>query len=92
MSNSLDPDQAQRFVGPDLGSNCLQKLSADDVATRWERVNLFLRNKAQFHFAMQMIQSYFCRMIIFEMLSALPLSGHIQQKNKLTFFPIFPRK
>ena len=30
MSNSLDPDQARRFVGPDLGPNCLQKLSADD--------------------------------------------------------------
>ena len=27
VSNSLDPDH---FVGPDLGSNCLQKLSADD--------------------------------------------------------------
>ena len=30
MSNSLDPDQAQQFVGPDLGPNCLQRLSADD--------------------------------------------------------------
>ena len=29
MSNSLDPDQARRFVGPDLGLNCLPKLSAD---------------------------------------------------------------
>ena len=28
--NSLDLDQAQRFVGPDLGPNCLQKLSAED--------------------------------------------------------------
>ena len=27
-SNSLDPDQAQHFVGPDLGINCLQRLSA----------------------------------------------------------------
>ena len=28
--NSLDPEQAQaRFVGPDLGPNCLQRLSAD---------------------------------------------------------------
>ena len=26
VSNSLDPDQARRFVGPDLGPNCLQKL------------------------------------------------------------------
>ena len=26
MSNSLDPDQAQHFVAPDLGPNCLQRL------------------------------------------------------------------
>ena len=24
-SNSLDPDQARHFVGPDLGPNCMQK-------------------------------------------------------------------
>ena len=30
VSNSLDPDQDRHFVGPDLGPNCLQKLSADD--------------------------------------------------------------
>ena len=30
MSNSYDPDQAQHFVGPDLGPNCMQKLLADD--------------------------------------------------------------
>ena len=34
VSNSLDPDQARRFVGPDLvgpdlDPNCLQRLSAD---------------------------------------------------------------
>ena len=29
VSNSLDPDQARQFVGPDLGPNCLQRLSAD---------------------------------------------------------------
>ena len=28
VSNNLVPDQAQHFVGPDLGLNCLQKLSA----------------------------------------------------------------
>ena len=28
MSKSLDPDQARRFVGSDLGHNCLQSLSA----------------------------------------------------------------
>ena len=30
MSNSLDPDQVQHLVGPDLDPNCLQRLSADD--------------------------------------------------------------
>ena len=29
-SNILDPDQDKHSVGPDLGSNCLQKLSTDD--------------------------------------------------------------
>ena len=28
MSNILDPNQAQHFVGPDLGPNCLQRFSA----------------------------------------------------------------
>ena len=27
----LDPDQALQFVGPDLGPNCLPRLSADDT-------------------------------------------------------------
>ena len=31
VSNSLDPDQARHFVGPDLGPNCLQRLLADDT-------------------------------------------------------------
>ena len=30
VSNCFDPDQAGHFVGPDLGPNCLQKLSKDD--------------------------------------------------------------
>ena len=33
MSNSLDPDQARHFVGPDLGPNCLQRLSADETSS-----------------------------------------------------------
>ena len=33
VSNSLDPVQALCFVGPDLGPNCLQKLSADDMGS-----------------------------------------------------------
>ena len=30
MPNNMDPDQDQLFVGPDLGPNCLQRLSVDD--------------------------------------------------------------
>ena len=30
MLKYLDPDQDQHSVGPDLGANCLQRLSADD--------------------------------------------------------------
>ena len=30
VSNSLDPDLARKFVGPDLGLNCLQRFSAED--------------------------------------------------------------
>ena len=32
VSNNLDPDHALRFAGPDLGQNCLQRLSADDTS------------------------------------------------------------
>ena len=45
VSNSLDPDQAQQFIGPDLGPNCLQRLSADTsmqkvkVGVVFEKVN-----------------------------------------------------
>ena len=39
MSNSLDSDQARRIVGPDLGPNCLPKLSADDTGR--QRVKQF---------------------------------------------------
>ena len=34
VSNGLDPDQDQHFVSPDLGPNCLQKLSAGDKSFR----------------------------------------------------------
>ena len=32
MSNSLDPDQVPHFVGPHLGPNSLQRLSADNTS------------------------------------------------------------
>ena len=42
MSNSLDPDQARHFVGPDLGLNCLQKLSTDEISRQRVKVLFFL--------------------------------------------------
>ena len=32
VANSLDPDQARHYVGPDLSPNCLRCLSADDAS------------------------------------------------------------
>ena len=34
MSNALDPDQDRRSVGPDLGPNFLQRVSADGRSGR----------------------------------------------------------
>ena len=48
MTNSLDPDQAQGFVGSDLGLNCLHRLSADDESMQrvklipWARIRITL--------------------------------------------------
>ena len=38
LKKSLDPDQAQPVVGPDLCSNCLQNLSAEGTSRK--RINL----------------------------------------------------
>ena len=38
MSKSLDPDQARCFVGPELGPNFLQRISAEDTCNY--RVNV----------------------------------------------------
>ena len=40
MSNSLDPDQAHSFVGPDQDLNGLQRFSAD--GTSRQRVNVLV--------------------------------------------------
>ena len=44
MSNTLDPDRAQCYLGPDLGPNCLQRLSADKYNTYRQRVNSSMVN------------------------------------------------
>ena len=53
MSNSLDPDQDRHSVGLHLGSNCLQRLLADDkISTGMQRV---ITGK---YFSVQYIVSY----------------------------------
>ena len=43
MSNGLDADQDQQSVGPDLGPNCLQRLSADKL--KIYKVNILFVNR-----------------------------------------------
>ena len=44
VSNSLDPDQTRHFIGPDLGPNCLQRLSADNKSCPWRAKSLIQNN------------------------------------------------
>ena len=39
LSNSLDPYQARRPVGPDLAPNCFQRLLEESEETSGQRVN-----------------------------------------------------
>ena len=43
MSNDLGLDQDTRSVGPDLGPNCLQRLSADDKSMEREKIEILPR-------------------------------------------------
>ena len=44
VSNRLDPDQTRHFIGPDLGPNCLQRLSADNKSCPWRAKSLIQYN------------------------------------------------
>ena len=48
MSNSLDPDQDRHSVSPDLGPNCLLRLSAEDKSLRQQRKDLVMENHLYF--------------------------------------------
>ena len=43
VSNNLDPDQALHFIEPDLGPNCLQRLSAHDTSKHRIKVGVVFR-------------------------------------------------
>ena len=62
MSNSLDPDQARQFVGPDLGPNCLPRLSADDTGR--QRVKTWSAEKMDWNSNPQNILQMYLKGII----------------------------
>ena len=41
VSNSLEPDQARHYVGPDLGLNCIDYQQTTKVATDWKELLSF---------------------------------------------------
>ena len=46
MSNSFDPDQDRHSVGPDLGPNCLQRLSVEDkLLLAWKELTYGMNEK-----------------------------------------------
>ena len=60
MSNSLDPVQARHSVGPDLGLNCLQRLSADNTSRLIQCLHKFFQyfsdcffRQEEFNFSLQ---------------------------------------
>ena len=50
MSNFLDPNQARRFVGPDLGLNSLPRLSADDTSRQRVKQEWYVCSRASLVF------------------------------------------
>ena len=61
MSNGLDPDQAGQFVGPDLGPNCLPRLSDSVDDTGRQRVKTILTSAYKLNFIAETIKSSFSR-------------------------------
>ena len=53
MSNSLDQDHLRSFVRPDLGPNCLQRLSSDEASR--QRVELSIHEIFSLHGEIQML-------------------------------------
>ena len=52
VRNNLDPDQAQ------LGPNCLQRLSADNISRQRVKSNLYLALLDKLHYSSSLIQLY----------------------------------
>ena len=73
MSNNLDPDQDRHFVGSDLGTNCLERLSADDrvTATTDEHVKIEIRKSVKSKIMQYLNHNLFHKLIFTTLVYAL---------------------
>ena len=62
MSNGLGPNQDPRCVGPDLGPNCLQRLSADDKSRSYQ-ANTKLSILLSAFYGVIFLRNIFCTLI-----------------------------
>ena len=49
VPNSVDSDQVRRFIGHDLGLNCLQRLSAEDTSKHRVNFKFVINDKSEVH-------------------------------------------
>ena len=56
VSDILDPDQARHIVGPNLGPNCLQRLSAEDTS-RQSIIHLCTCMQHMYHVGLQVYRA-----------------------------------
>ena len=85
VSKSLDPDQNGYFVGPDLGSNCLQRLSTEDKSCGKQGKRLyfmFLLSSANILQKINFIKRFFQEHCVYQIWSTL-CKGY-QQTTKVT--------
>ena len=89
MSNSLDPDQDQHSVGPDLGQNCLQRLSAvEGIATSKERLKIGLMFFYRYSkFAYEDIREVHKRRYLLQ-----PIAIEVFSSDGRNYLLAFPRK
>ena len=73
---SLDSDQDRLFFRPNLGPNCLQRLSADDTSVQRGKVDMGFGKVNWFYISPYIIQSRLMKMKIFKATFVLFQRGH----------------